>query len=525
MQIHCKKLSQVALLIGVTLISMRAFATTYYIDYSSGNDGNTGTSKSTPWQRLPGMQGVGGNAAAHNPVPGDNFILKGGVTWPANNFGMQMVYTGSSSSSSPVGCVGPGCIYIGVDQSWYAGGSWTRPIFDGGGTQAAAYPGGLPSAVVDLYGGYFILDNIEFAHWAQTSNSPGSPSIVSMRGTHEETKNSYFHGWSHSGSASQDNMQLFGGGASCPPDMTESIHDNVADGSDTSGDMIEFAHPGAGYIYNNYIANVHNGVVGSATYVFQNTFLHVNWSFDTTSHGNVIESTGCQLIAYNNYSSDANGGASIFNTPHDGMVDYDFNNVFDAQQNQTIQIDGNGLSSGAGSGIYVFNNTLQSPSGTPFPLIDGPTRGGTLPFMIVYNNYLIGDNPTVNFATNVSNKTQSNNIGQSNATASSKGFLLGSIFPFLSAAGATVGTGTSASTMAPICASIPSGPVDAASTACMSDSTVGVGYNTSTHSVIVPNRASTVRPGTWSVGAYEVGGSGSSQGAPMPPAGLTATVQ
>ncbi len=508
------------------LAAMPVYATTYYVDYSAGSDSNNGTAKTTPWQHLPGMPTATGNAASHTIAPPDNFILKGGITWPAANFGMQMVFTGSSSSSSAVGCAGSGCIYIGVDPSWFSGASWTRPIFDGGGTMAAAFPGGMPSAVVDLYGGYFILDNIEFAHWAQTSNTPGTPSIVAMRGNHEETKNSYFHGWSHSGTATQDNLQIFGGTASCPPDMTSSIHDNVADGSDTTEDAFEFAHPGVGYIYNNYVAHIHNGIVGSAIYVFQNTFLHINGSFDPTSHGNVVESTGCQLILYSNYANDANGGASIFNGPHDGMVDFDFNNVLTAQQNQIIEIDGNELGTGVGSGIYVFNNTLQSPAGFGGGPVDGPTRGGTLPFMKVYNNNLIADNSNVYFGTNVSpaGQAQANNLTWTNAQATAAGYNSGeSPYPYAPPTGtsATVGTGVNQS----ICGLLVDSPPALAATACNSDTSFGVGYDSVNHVVIVPGRATVARPNPPSAGALEWAGAGSGGGVPpLPPTGLTLTV-
>jgi hypothetical protein len=491
---------------------------TYYADYSSGSDSNNGTSKSTPWQNAPGMVNATGNPAAHSPIPGDNYILKGGVSWPASDFPMFLIYTGISSSTTPVGCAGPGCIYIGTDPTWYSGGSFTRPAFDGQGTEVVTRAGSSQT-VVDLYGGYFVLDNIEFKNWWQLDGPESGPLIkyVDLRGLHEEAKNNYFHAWGHGGSAVGDNSQIFGGGANCPPDMTSSIHDNVADGSDTTGDMLMFAHPGVGYIYNNYLSNIHNGVLGSAIYVFGNTFLHINGSFDSYpacgylgcgSHGNVVESTGCQLIIYNNYSSDANGGASIFHTPVDGLVDYDFNNVFTAQQNQTIQIDGDGLSTGSGSGIYVFNDTLQSPPGTPFPLIDGPTRGGILPFMNVYNNDLIGDNPTWTFATNVATPSQSNNVGQTNAQAAASGYSSSPPYPFLSFIGSpTSSSGLSNTAMAPICSGIPSTSTAPASTACQSDTPVGVGYNSSNHTVIAPNRTSVGRPsGSWDSSAYQAGG-------------------
>ena len=59
-----------------------ASAATYYIDYVTGNDANSGTSKAASWQHLPGMQGCAASCSSNIPVPGNTYILKGGVTWP-----------------------------------------------------------------------------------------------------------------------------------------------------------------------------------------------------------------------------------------------------------------------------------------------------------------------------------------------------------------------------------------------------------------------------------------------------------
>jgi len=96
-----------------------AGAATYYIDFLSGNDSNNGTSISTPWKHSPGMNGASGICASKAPSPGDRFIFKGGVTWNYTCFQWQVSSSGSSGNE----------IYYGVNQAWYSGGSWSRPIF------------------------------------------------------------------------------------------------------------------------------------------------------------------------------------------------------------------------------------------------------------------------------------------------------------------------------------------------------------------------------------------------------------
>src|ERR1700719_1981182 len=102
------RLLRVSVLLGVLLAATGAFAntcTTCYIDYSSGNDGNSGADKAHPWKHLPGMSGgaSGGsdactsNCAAQVPKPGDKYILKGGVVWPFTVFPLtwSSVWSGS----------------------------------------------------------------------------------------------------------------------------------------------------------------------------------------------------------------------------------------------------------------------------------------------------------------------------------------------------------------------------------------------------------------------------------------------
>jgi hypothetical protein len=91
---------------------------TYYIDYSAGSDGNSGTSKSSPWKRCPGMSGFTGT---YMHSAGDVFIFKGGVVWPSA--AMPFIVTNS-------GAEGKVDAYT-AEHSWYSGSSWAQPTFDG----------------------------------------------------------------------------------------------------------------------------------------------------------------------------------------------------------------------------------------------------------------------------------------------------------------------------------------------------------------------------------------------------------
>ena len=54
------RLARTTMLLFCTFLAGSAFATTYYVDYSSGSDSNNGTSKTSPWKNAPGMMGSSG---------------------------------------------------------------------------------------------------------------------------------------------------------------------------------------------------------------------------------------------------------------------------------------------------------------------------------------------------------------------------------------------------------------------------------------------------------------------------------
>jgi hypothetical protein len=100
-----------------------ANAATYYIDYQSGLDSNSGTNESSPWKHHPWMQTFTGT---YTHATGDIFVFKGGVTWlwtTGDKMFPLYVKAGGTSGNSD---------QYTVDKTWYSGSSWTRPIFDGG---------------------------------------------------------------------------------------------------------------------------------------------------------------------------------------------------------------------------------------------------------------------------------------------------------------------------------------------------------------------------------------------------------
>jgi hypothetical protein len=106
-------------------------AATYYVDFASGLDSNTGTSKAAPWKHVKGMSGCSSVCNSATLNPGDTVIFKGGVTWTASY--PWRFSTGSSS----------GNIIYTTDRTWYAGASWSQPVFDAGGSNPGA--GGMAS--------------------------------------------------------------------------------------------------------------------------------------------------------------------------------------------------------------------------------------------------------------------------------------------------------------------------------------------------------------------------------------------
>ena len=169
----------------------------FYVDYASGSDANSGTSEASPWQHAPGMQGCSSGCASTTPQADDYYILKGGVTWP--NAVLPWVFHWSGSASHG--------IYIGVDPSWFAGSSWSRPILNGDGKTIGGVSSNYSQVneFLDLSEGgeYVTVDDLEFtgAYWSNTSQG-GNIFLNANNSLYDTVEQNYFHGWSNSCSGS-----------------------------------------------------------------------------------------------------------------------------------------------------------------------------------------------------------------------------------------------------------------------------------------------------------------------------------
>ncbi len=505
------------LFIEVLLIaasSSMAAAATYYVDYASGADTNNGISKSSSWKRAPGMNGCSGTCHSTNLNPGDSVIFKGGVTWDHNAFAMSVNWSGTPGHP----------IYFGVDKTWYAGSSWTRPIFSGDHSQ-------LPSGdglVSISYQNYITIDNIEFkGHTAYNNWGPASIELACT--TYVLLTNLFVHDWALATSVANDDAHggIFANNASCNPAGTVIDHSVISNSEHTgarqNGVAVRSTDIQFSVIHDvssaQLFGRVHDSLIYNVSYPSGNA------TFDSSYHTNVTyiaewDGNGKVPVSpayiYNNVIHDFAAGSgglypNICGTAANAT--YMWNNVVYnnyAGGNSDIQIDPYGQSSGCGV-YYIWNNTLQVPATTGSSAIRIVNRGFAIGTVFLQNNHFVSDSGTFNSGGGVQNLTNSNNTSQTNPQAAAQGYTAAETYAFSPIAGniATIGAGvnlsTNCSTLARLC----------------SDTTYAVGLDPNTNSVTVA-RTTNPRPssGVWDSGGYLFG---SGAGQPAPPTNLTAT--
>ena len=535
-------LSSVLALLANFFAAGSAFATTYYVA-ANGSDSNNGTAKTTPWLHAPGMPNCSGTCSSTRPKAGDSIILRGGDTWSPSSFPWTWTWSGSGGNPIQVG---------GLDETWFSGASWTRPILSGGGT----FPnnGSTQTFFLTLSDvSYVTVSWIEFTGFFIGSNATEWVGYLDRgaSGTNINIHDNYFHGWTHAAGISEGGP---GGNVTAilcrtgGTDATTSIYRNAIDGGDTAKDDFTgiYATGGCGNVYQNYIAWIPDAVNEAFIVSFHDNLMANDGGLcypGCQSHNNVMEEnsgpTSADSFFYNNYflnpaSTDSAGGIVLQLAPHSGQTSWFFNNVITNgplyQANELMCADALG---GGGGTCTIFNNTMEGgadatpPSG--IPVRAGSWNGSTSPAAInLYNNHTISSaSPmyTTSDCTSGCKVTQSPNpnLIQSKAKANAQGYTLAQTFSFspASATGATVGSGTNETSL---CTTI-SGLNAAAGTACQSDTTYGIAYDTTNHTVTGPARITIARPtsGAWDAGAYEWDSSSGTR--PNPPTNVRAAAE
>jgi len=515
-----RRVTQLLILIVTLSLTSGAWATTYYIDWVSGADTNDGLTKSTPWKRAPGMVGCSDNCLAKKTAvvqPGDQIILKGGVTWPNAALGWYWRGSGNATTSSP-GCSGSGCIYIGVDETWFTGASWSRPILDAGG---AVVTGDAVNVLLYLRGNYLIVDNIEIKgmYWPAGTLSYGSHTNVVISpgspgwGTNITLKNLYIHGWSHdtyANGAKQRSCGVVGDTATPNNNVNTILQDSVIDGSDTARDSCSGVFGSPPYIVNNLFRHMANGMVVNGTVkISGNTITNIGNCFDPTAHTNAIEVNASNDIEISNnvIANLGSGTVGIWTATNAGYTATIFNNViYDTDISQYFNVAAPVVNGGCapkgttGYCLYagttnIYNNTIEcGPDSNPTGIGIANINVSSAEVKIINNHFITSAITPNDGAWSVASGstttiTANNNIVQSKSIANAQGYTLSNKYPFRGA-GVTVGAGMDLQSLS----GIPS--------AALSSTSCGVKYDELNHRVIGNYITPQLRGTNWDIGAY-----------------------
>jgi hypothetical protein len=156
------------MLLGALMTGLQVSATTYYVDFASGSNTNSGTSASAAWKHAPGDANATGNPAIKALVAGDTVLFKGGVQYVG-----EIIFKWSGSSSSPIS-------YDGTTWNGTAAILTTNNASD---TTAMSDEAGARSHLIirglrfQNIGGYTETDPI----WSTTAEVTAPPSGVGIR--------------------------------------------------------------------------------------------------------------------------------------------------------------------------------------------------------------------------------------------------------------------------------------------------------------------------------------------------------
>jgi hypothetical protein len=542
----------------------------YYVDFAGGSDNNSGASESTPLKRSKGMQGCSSNCSGMVLGGGVGVIFKGGVTWDYTIWPWAVGGSGSNAGNdSSGGCTGSSCLYFGVDKSWFAGGSWSRPIFSGGdfsnpGTNTTCHydmDNSSGPRMLDLVNRTdVIIDNFEFTGMClQTPNvTPGgnNPIYINSGGNTRNLtfENLYFHrvAWPSSFRTLGAGYAAIGGGSYHYTHSVIDWTDSGATPTFTSGGQGYFS--GAAINGGDVVAD-HNVWynVGDATDI-NPVSLHDNYFFNAAAqtgsgsfHSHISNDGTCTpgmtVTVYNNVLDTVWSGQGFGFQNVSACTYYIFNNVLANEAEGGLF-----YMSGPANVYYFFNNTLECG------VDGGPANGGCgiwgeARFSVFNNHWITGQgysalnvgtrgapfSPAAAFTTSAGTMagasfttipgSPADLVIPTQASANGQGYSYRQSYMFspTSASGQTVGKGMNETAF---CTALYAATGDAAArTACKQDTTYAVTYNKSNHTVVASTRAPNSRPATgpWDVGAYQFSSATSAQ--PNPPSGLSAIVQ
>ena len=470
--------------VGIT-VPLTGSITSCFYSSTSGSDSNSGADEAHPWAHVPGMTGCSANCSSHTAAAGDGYIIRGGETYSATTITPPT----SGSSTHP--------IYYGVDQTWFAGASWTRPVLTG-----------TSSDEFNLVNrNWVIIDNLEITGMTNSVNG-----CRFSGGSNSRCTQLYFHNWSYGGSGS-NNVGFFsqmGSGS-----MADH---NVADGSDS-------IIPGPSGSCTVSSCGTFNGVYSSAAGTVQYNYFGnmVSCILATvdTVNGNLCENTLTSV------TGDHCNGIFTFG-PQSGTTIYVYNNIVrkvGCSGGVNFWLTGNGSCPTCTS--YGFNNIIEASvvSGNPFNVGKDPYATGT---HNVFNNTVSTLNNSYCFGNGSSGASSTTNYGNNHSinttvvclntgtTCVNKG---GNISQTLSVANAQGYSNTQTewysptlNTNATVGAGVNQAALCVGSVVPLCTSTAYPVYNATNHTMGVSNvsPAGVSRGTTWDAGAFQFATGGTS---------------
>lgn len=428
------------LLAGLVVVwgTLGVDAATRYIDYTGGSDANAGTSTAAPWKRAPGMKGVTGTAAAYVASPGDIFIFKGGVTWPVSAF--QWSITRSGSAGNP--------ITYKSDAAWFAGGSFSLPLFDFQHTLVGA--GWTQAAGVLVAASYITFDGLELANHRAPRNvngvsSWGSNAITIDNASNFTLTNCTVRDWDQPTTGTPPAGVIWDGGGGITRVNNGGSHvvSNCLFHQDNVTQKSGAAIWNIGTISDTEIRNTPTAIQFAQT-VHDCNIHDLPDPADPEQHSNVI--IGYDFTAYNNVIHDIAARAQIiFSTPGQfgaGTL-LVYNNVVYNVAQPCVAIDTDG-SNNPGAAARVYNNTLVGAGGSGLCIRVIYRANGAFPTLAAFNNHYVtsglavGVNNTAAGYANVTSYTQGNNVTQTQPQANAAGYTTSNDYAPLDATKPTV---------------------------------------------------------------------------------------
>jgi len=562
----------------VTLASL-GVTSCYYIA-ANGSDSNSGTTESAPFLHSPGMKNCASNCAALTMSAGIGIIFRGGDTWHFGNSGAAP-YGGIVSNCETNGSIPSAMclqinsgtsmngtsahpIYYGIDQSWFTGGSWTRPVFTednpltpnqgvaNDSVSSCAHSMGSNQILFGMANdSYIIVDGVEGVGLCEpAADSGGDDAYFDQSSDSNDTiERVYIHGWTHvSYSSVSASIKGFAGS-----DTATDVYFQVfVDGSDSDPGGFSWTLYHGGANVSQSVFRYTDQLVTTSGHNFHDNLLeHFFQPSDTNEHPNAYEEAGNgnpdTSLYYNNVfrylGTDANAcnRAMVVFWPvtAPGQTSYVFNNVVygtnSCSNGNWFNLGQNSNQNNGNSGQQnVFNNTLENTANAEMMECTGASTSST-PLTFANNHYITDGSSqykaqcgtTVGPVTTVTDATrQTHATADANSSPHFDQYTSSETYGYspVASTNTTVGAGTNEVAFCNAMSSSGELAIEQAGAACKSDTTFGVSYNATTHWVTGLKRTTTARPGgAWDVGAYQY--SSQQASAPNPPTNLVATVQ